>query len=163
MPAMPPMIAGATSLTRPPGLVIVTKAAIMLNAARPATPAAAACRASSPIPTARTAMAAYMPSSSTVRPCVPKCCSAAFFSAVGVRSMNTLPRAAIGEAWGRTNPAARVETPITTAAARNPVTAPTPSPRWPASRLRSWSACQRYGSTSASGATSMGSENPGSV
>ena len=108
-------------------------------------------------------MAAYMPSSSTVRPCVPKWCTAAFFRAAGVRSMNTLPRAAIGEAWGRMNPAARVETPIATAAARNPVTAPTTSPRRLASRLRSWSACQRYGSTPASGAASMGSESPGSV
>ena len=104
-----------------------------------------------------------MPSSSTVRPFVPKCCIMAFFSAAGVRSMNTLPRAAIGEAWARTNPAARVETPMATAAARNPVTAPTASPRRPASRLRSWSACQRSGSTPASGAISMGSESPGSV
>ena len=71
-PAMPPMIAGATSPTWPPGLVMVTKAAIRLNAARPATPGPAACRASTPIPTARTAMATYMPSSSTVRPWVPK-------------------------------------------------------------------------------------------
>ena len=162
-PAMPPMTAGATSLTWPPGLVIVTKAASRLNAARPATPGAAARRASTPIPTARTAMAAYMPSSSTVRPFVPKCCTATFFRAAGIRSMNTLPMAAIGEAWDRTNPATRVETPIATAAARNPVTAPTASPRRPASRLRSWSACQRYGSTPTSGAASMGSASPGSV
>ena len=51
--------------------------------------------------------------------------------------MNAPPTAMIGEACGRTNAAARVETPIATAAARKPVTAPTISPRWTSSG-RSW-------------------------
>ncbi len=104
-----------------------------------------------------------MPSSSTVRSCDPKCSTAKFFSAAGVRSMNTLPTTVIGEACGRTNAAARVETPIATAAARNTVTAPTSRPRWLASRLRSWSACQLPGRTPTSGAMSLGSADAGSA
>ncbi len=143
--AIPPMTDGTRSVTRLPGLVMVTKAPNRLNAAMPATPSAAARRLSTPTAMARKAMMTYMPSSSTVLPFVPKCCTATFFSADGVRSMNTPPMAIIGEACGRTNAAARVETPIATATARNPVTAPTISPRRPASRLRSWSACQLSG------------------
>jgi hypothetical protein len=47
----------------------------------------------------------------------------------GVRSMNTVPIALTGETVDLSRPAASVETPITTAVARNSVAALTISPR----------------------------------
>src|ERR1019366_7010744 len=58
-PAAPPMIAGRTSVIRPPVLVITMKALNRANAARLATPSAAARRLSAPIPSARQAIARY--------------------------------------------------------------------------------------------------------
>jgi len=148
---------GMTSATWLAGLVITTNAANRVNAATPATPTEASRRAIIPIAIATTAKVRYMPSSSTVRPCVPKWCTTAFRSAAGVRSMNTAPMALTGEVADLSNAAARVETPMTTPVARNTLTAPTIAPRRPASRRNSCSACQRSGWMPASGAVSIGS------
>src|SRR5581483_9463119 len=113
-PARPPMTDGMTSDTWLPGLVIATNATTSVNAATPATPSAAARRAAAPIAIAITAITAYMPSSRTVRPWVPKWCSAKPRSMAGVRSTNTVPSAPAGETVDLSRPAASVETPITT-------------------------------------------------
>ena len=153
------MADGITSLARISGLVTTMNAPSSPNAAIPATPTLGLRRAMQPSTMAISPIATYMPSSSTVRSCVPKCAITECFSVAGIRSMKMLPTTLAGEACGRTNAAANVATPIATAAARMPITAPTTSPR---PRFRSVPASgRRHHSPSVSGATST-EEVPGS-
>jgi hypothetical protein len=102
-------------------------------------------RAAMPIVIASSTIVTYMPSSSIVLSFSPNFSTAKFFSAGGVRSMNASPTAMIGDACGRKNAAARVDTPIATPAPRKPITALTIRPRASGAGPASGSALQGSG------------------